>query len=113
MTRYEHIGELTGVSMPPFAEMYLNEVLHMKGLVSDYIMSAKAQRDLLEAGGTSQPRPRPNGLDVAPYARQSKYSLVHTESGFPVLPRPLNTEGWLKADWEELHKEYLNWHYSE
>lgn len=112
MTRYDHIAELTGVKMPSFEDMYEDEVLQMKGLVFKYVQAAKVMQQRLEAAGAGCPVEKTTGVGVVPYAGLRKYTLGHTATGFPVLPRPMNTQGWSKDDWEKLYMEYMSCHYS-
>lgn len=128
MPRYEQIGRLTGVSTPPFAVVHRAEVLKMKHMVMEYMESVLAMQKQLKANGTitegnttgvtggittGVTEGLTTGVGVKPFAPEQKFSLGHTDDGFPVLPRPMNTQGWTKRDWESLHMEYMCCHYSE
>jgi hypothetical protein len=99
--------------MVSFGEMYADEVLAMKHLVMRYVQSAKAMQQQLKTNGAGIPVQMPSAVGVMAFTPTPKYSLEHTVDGFPVLPRPMNTQGWTKAVWEKLHMEFLCCHYSE
>jgi hypothetical protein len=113
MTRYDHVAEFTGVKMQSFEDMHEDEVWKMKGLVSRYVEAANAMKTQLEAVGAGIPLDITTGVGVVPFAPQLKYTLGLTKTGFPVLPRPMNTHGWSKDDWEKLQMEFMCSHYSE
>jgi len=119
MHRYEEIGQLTGVGIAGFAEVYKNDVYKMKCCVLKYMQSVVAMQQQLQADGTGTgtgtgpPLDITTGVGVIPLAPPKKYTLGHTDNGFPVLPRPMNTHGWTKQVWEHLHMEYMSCHYSE
>jgi hypothetical protein len=82
-------------------------------MVLEYMQSALAMQTQLKGNSTGVPPEITTAVGVMPFAPQAKYSLGHTDDGFPVLPRPMDTQGWTKRDWERLHKEYMSCHYSE
>jgi hypothetical protein len=120
MPRYEQIGRLTGVSTPPFSVVRRAEVLKMKHMVLEYMESVLDMQKQLKANGTVTEGNTTGvtggittGVGVKPFAPEHKFSLGQTDDGFPVLQRPMNTQGWTKRDWESLHMEYMSCHYSE
>ena len=113
LTRYDLVAELTGVAIAPLEDMYEDEVLQMKGLVFKYVQAARAMQKQLEATTTGVVMEKTTGVGIVPHAAQPKFTLTHTADGFPLLPLPMNTNSWLKKDWEKLYMEYMNCHYSE
>lgn len=113
LPRYEEIAELTGVSLAPFGKMHAEEVLKFKHLVLGYMRSAIAMQQQLKVNGIGIPVDLTTGVGVTPFAPELKYSLAYTANGFPVLPRPMDTQGWTKKVWEQLYMEYMCCHYSE
>lgn len=113
LPRYEQIAQLTGVRMAPFGEMFRDQVVAMKRSVLTYVKAAKSMATQLESNGTGIPVQITTSVGVMAFATEPKYSLGQTDAGFPVLPRPMNTQGWTKKDWEALQMEYMCSHYSQ
>jgi hypothetical protein len=113
MPRYDHIAEFTGVKMKSFEDMYEDQVMQMKVMVFKYVEAIKAMKKQLEDAGAGMPMEVTTIVGVAPFVAKQKYLLGHTATGLPVLPRPMNTQGWSKQDWEKLYMEYISCHYSE
>lgn len=97
---FDQIAELMGVPSPTFCETYKDDVNKMK---SSFLQYVKALRSMQSNVGL------PFGIGNTP--GQPKLVLETTASGFPILPVPLQAQGWSKQEWELLFTLYMGRHY--
>ena len=115
MISFERIAELMGVPSASFIDTYNNKVIDLMVNIVQYVQAmdeilhpTRGQND-----GTSTGTGTGIGPDALPTNKiiQKSTPLERNVNGYPMLPDPIPSDGWLKTTWDSLFSDYIGQQY--